>query len=472
MNQNGLAGFGRAGSVQHLPCRRARDRQGRGHCIGECGGGRCKQGFGNRHIVGVCASAGRYEAMHPVTDSEAASGGGGMDFAGQFKTERSREDGRHDVLEVAFADFPIETVDAGRPDADHDKAGAGLGQRCFGQLDRVGAAEPGEDDCAVVHVVSPFDMDNLWCTNFDMETAKSVQGVSYLERMDLEALADFVLVATHGGLGRASRQTGRSKATLSRKVSELEQALQVRLVDRGARQLRLTADGEALFARTRGLLGEMLQAGDDIRNGGGSLSGLLRISAPVLFSHVALSRVAAAFSRSHPQLQIEINAEDRFVDPVEEGYDLVVRTNPKPTESMVGRRLFTDELVLVAAPEIGRPLPGAAVAAVLMSRLGEVRAWSVESEGTEMTFQPEPVLRLSSILMVHEAVRAGAGAAVLPLSLVARDLGAGALVQWGRVLNRPIEVWILHAAQRLSSPKVTTFMAFVAKQFPTGLLEL
>lgn len=293
-----------------------------------------------------------------------------------------------------------------------------------------------------------------------------------MERLNLEALADFVLVATHGGLGKASRSTGRSKATLSRKVSELERSLKVRLVDRGAQALRLTAEGEALFARTRTLLDELAQAGDDVRNGGGSLSGLLRISAPVLFSHVALSRITAAFAQAHPQLAIEINAEDRFVDPVEEGYDLVVRTNPKPTANMVGRRLFTDDLVLVASPGLHRPADGETVPAVLMSRLGEVRPWLVSVDGAQTTINPKPVMRLSSILMVHEAVRAGAGAAVLPRSLVAADLSAGTLQSWGDVLNRPIEVWILHAAQRLSSPKVTTFMTFIADQFRSGTLDL
>ncbi len=211
-----------------------------------------------------------------------------------------------------------------------------------------------------------------------------------MKQMSLEALADFVLVASHGGLGRAARSTGRSKATLSRKVSELEEALQVRLVERGATHLRLTAEGEELFARTRGLIGELSQAGDDIRNGGGQLAGLLRITAPVLISHVALSRAAALFSQLHPQLEIEINAEDRFVDPVEEGYDLVVRTNPRPTESMVGRRLFTDSLALVAAPAFANPGGGGSVDAVLMSRVGEVRDWVVEGEGGPLTYVPRP----------------------------------------------------------------------------------
>jgi len=291
-----------------------------------------------------------------------------------------------------------------------------------------------------------------------------------LKRMDLETLADFVLVAAHGGLGKAARSTGRSKATLSRKVTELEDALQVRLVDRGATHLRLTAEGEALLTRTRGLIGELAQAADDIRNGGSQLSGLLRITAPVLFSHVALSRAAALFSQLHPRLQIEINAEDRFVDPVEEGYDLVIRTNPKPTESMVGRRLFTDELALVAAPMVTRPPAGGPVDAILMSRIGEVRDWVVDAGEGPVTYQPQPIMRLSSILMIHQAVQAGRGAAVLPWSLVAEEVALGRLAHWGHVINRPIEVWVLHASSRLSSPKVTSFAAFLAAQFPDGKL--
>jgi len=293
-----------------------------------------------------------------------------------------------------------------------------------------------------------------------------------MKRMDLDGLADFVLVASNGGLGRAARKTGRSKATLSRKVADLEEALGVRLVERGARHMRLTAEGEALFVRTRGPLSELHQAGDDVGSGTGVLSGPLRISAPLLISHVALSRIAAEFSRLHPRLEIAITAEDRFVDPIEEGYDLVVRTNPKPTENMVGRRLFTDQLLLVTAPQVALAPEGGPVAAVLMSRTGEARDWQIETASGVVTYSPQPVLWLSSILMVHEAVRAGAGAAILPISLVEADLAGGTLVQWGSVLNRPVEVWVLHASQRLASPKVTRFVAFLAEQFPEAKLEL
>jgi DNA-binding transcriptional LysR family regulator len=72
--------------------------------------------------------------------------------------------------------------------------------------------------------------------------------------MDLIALADFNLVARHGGFGRAARAAGRPKATLSRRVAELERSLDLRLFERGARALKLTQEGRALFERTGALL--------------------------------------------------------------------------------------------------------------------------------------------------------------------------------------------------------------------------
>jgi DNA-binding transcriptional LysR family regulator len=113
---------------------------------------------------------------------------------------------------------------------------------------------------------------------------------------------------------------------------------------------------------------------------------------------------------------------------------------------------------------------GAVLPAVLLSRVGEVRPWLVTTESGQRTFQPDPVLRFSSILLVHDAVRAGAGAATLPLSIVAGDLAAGVLVSWGPVAGRPVEVWALHSAQRLASPKVTGFVSFLADQFRDGTL--
>jgi DNA-binding transcriptional LysR family regulator len=131
--------------------------------------------------------------------------------------------------------------------------------------------------------------------------------------MDLEALTSFNLVAAHGGFGRASRVTGRPKATLSRKVTELEQSLKVRLIERGARTLRLTEEGRTLHQRTEGLLAEIAEAGEAIALGASVPQGRLRVSAPVVISHVALSRIGARFALAYPLVQLEIVADDRLL---------------------------------------------------------------------------------------------------------------------------------------------------------------
>ena len=102
--------------------------------------------------------------------------------------------------------------------------------------------------------------------------------------MDLEALADFNLVAAQGGFSRAARVSGRSKATLSRRVAELEQSLGVRLINRGTHTLRLTEEGRTLHARTEGLLAEIAEAREAVVLGASVLRGPLRVSAPIVFA--------------------------------------------------------------------------------------------------------------------------------------------------------------------------------------------
>ena len=109
--------------------------------------------------------------------------------------------------------------------------------------------------------------------------------------MDLLALADFNLVARHEGFGRAARAAGRPKATLSRRVSELESSLDLRLFERGTRALKLTQEGRALYERTGALLAELDETAAAIASGGEKPRGRLRISAPLLFSQTAMGKL-------------------------------------------------------------------------------------------------------------------------------------------------------------------------------------
>src|SRR5699024_8786222 len=134
--------------------------------------------------------------------------------------------------------------------------------------------------------------------------------------MKLSALADFHLVATAGSLGQASRESGRPKATLSRHIRQLEESLGVRLVERGQRKLRLTREGQSLYEETRIPLRDIEDTGRRLASGQEQLRGLLRVSAPVLFSETAGARLAAEYAQRFPSVRLEWITSDSQLDLV------------------------------------------------------------------------------------------------------------------------------------------------------------
>lgn len=287
--------------------------------------------------------------------------------------------------------------------------------------------------------------------------------------MDLLALADFNLVARHGGFGRAARSSGRPKATLSRRVADLEAGLGLRLFERGARTLKLTDEGRALHERTAALLAEIDETATSLAAGGARVHGRLRISAPLLFSQVAMGKLAAGFALAYPDVRLEVTTEDRSVDMVEEGVDLVIRVNPAPDANLVGRIVLRDRMVVVASPDVARPTGGGSVAAVVRGSREQPAWWAIDGGAARIAI--DPVLRLSSLPMVRDALLLGVGAGCLPLSLAAHDLAAGRLVQWGELASSEIALWALYPSRRLLGARVTAFLDYLRTAFPEGTPE-
>ena len=285
--------------------------------------------------------------------------------------------------------------------------------------------------------------------------------------MDLLALSDFNLVARHGGFGKAARASGRPKATLSRRVAELEAALELRLFERGGRDLKLTEEGRALHERTAALLTEIDETAASIASGGETPRGRLRISAPLLLSQTAMGRIAAGFALKYPDVRLEITTEDRPVDMIEEGYDLVIRVNPDEDETLIGKPFLRDRLVVVASPglvrnEADKPLPGVIRGDSL------AQSWEVMTPKGPETIDVEPVLALSSLIMVRDAVLAGVGVARLPISLVSHSLSDGSLTHWGDIEGSEIALWALYPSRRLLSSRVSAFLNYLKEAFPNG----
>jgi DNA-binding transcriptional LysR family regulator len=171
----------------------------------------------------------------------------------------------------------------------------------------------------------------------------------------------------------------------------------------------------------------------------------------------------------HPEVRLEVTTEDRVVDMVEEGYDLVIRVNPDLDESLVGRVFLRDRLVVVAGPGLARSADNIAVPAVVRGTGDRTAEWQVIASNGTSRITVDPVLRLSSLTMVRDAVRAGVGAARLPISLVSHDLAAGTLVHWGDVAGPEIALWTLYPSRRLLSARVSAFLDHLKEAFPMGM---
>jgi len=287
--------------------------------------------------------------------------------------------------------------------------------------------------------------------------------------MDINALKEFHLIAATGGIGAASRASSKPKATLSRRLSDLEEALGVRLVERGGQKLKITEAGERLLARTLGAIREIDEAAESAREDAAAPAGWLRVAAPLLFSQLALGRLMAEFRQRYPQIYIEVVSENRISDLVEEQFDVAIRINPQADSALVGRCFARDKLVLVAAPSVSLPTAQVqsvpTIPAVVMSTHSEGSEWVIEKG--QRRFMPQPVMHLSSLLTVRDAVLAGAGAAMVPKSIVTAYLERGELVSWGEA-DTITELWVLHTSRRLQSPKVKAFVEFICKYYPAG----
>jgi DNA-binding transcriptional LysR family regulator len=292
--------------------------------------------------------------------------------------------------------------------------------------------------------------------------------------MDLQALSDFNAVVAHGGFGRASRATGRPKASLSRRVMQLEQALGVRLLQRGTRTLVLTEEGATLYSRTTQLLGEIDDVADAVSMNAREPSGRLRISAPTVLAYETLGRLSAAYIALYPNVRVEVIAEDRFVDLIAEDYDVVIRANPATDTELAGRCFFRDDNIMVAPPKLASRLDGVAdvdgdgaatVPAVTLLSAPDNDIWRVPGAAGVREFRPRPVARFSSISMVCEAALAGAGAALLPSWKARPYVESGRLKSFGAVEGRSIEVWALFATRRQLSPKIGAFVQLLVDAF-------
>ncbi|MGH8126508.1 MAG: LysR substrate-binding domain-containing protein, partial [Rhodanobacteraceae bacterium] len=169
---------------------------------------------------------------------------------------------------------------------------------------------------------------------------------------DLNDVYFFAAVVEHGGFSAASRAINVPKSRLSKRVSQLEGSLGVRLLQRTTRKFVVTEAGERFYRHCQAMLAEVRAAAEDAASLGGEPRGLVRLSCPVSLSQSLLAPLLPEFMKRFPQVQLRVLSSNRRVDVVGEGFDVVVRVREKldTDAELVARSFGPKRVVLVASP--------------------------------------------------------------------------------------------------------------------------
>ena len=246
----------------------------------------------------------------------------------------------------------------------------------------------------------------------------------------------YVQVVNHGGFA-ASRALGTPKSTLSKRIAELEKHLGVRLIQRSSRSFVMTELGRDLHRHAAAMLIEA-EAAEQVVNGRlAEPSGSVRITAAVPVAQYRLAPLLPQLALAYPKIRIELYAVDRFVDIVQEGFDIALRSHyaPLPDSSLVQRRLGFEPNWLVASAAYGQRV-GAAATPEDLSRLDglmvarDADLWSLRDEhGALSEVAPRPRYIANETVALLEAARAGLGIACCPQSFCAALIDNGELVR-------------------------------------------
>jgi DNA-binding transcriptional LysR family regulator len=274
----------------------------------------------------------------------------------------------------------------------------------------------------------------------------------------------FCEVVARGTFVAAAERLNVSNATISKHVMNVEKRLGTRLLNRSTRSLSLTEPGRIYFERCKAVLEQLEQAESAVGAFGGVPRGTLRLTCPTWMAAGRMAEFLAAHRRRYPDVVVDVAFEDRFVDIVEEGYDLALRsTVAPPPDGLVARPLRSVPLVIAASAEYlqrrGSPNVPEELAQHDSVMVGNGHAWRFAGPTGNLEVPARVVLRLSSTTAAAHAISRGIGVAPLPLTLIEDSQFRGSLhpILKDHPLRQPT-LFALYVGRRMVPPKIRTFV--------------
>lgn len=285
----------------------------------------------------------------------------------------------------------------------------------------------------------------------------------------------FVSVVEHGSFAGAAERLDASTSSVSRHVSDLEAHLGARLLNRTTRRLSLTEAGRTFFERSRELLAEWDDAEQMISQSSASAKGTLRITSSIAFGMRRLAPLLAEFVEAQPAIKLDVSLSDRFVDLVEEGFDLAIRIGEISAPNLVARKIGDSHMVTCASASYlakrGTPRhPQDLVAheCLIYEYMSSKTVWTFrDKRGKASSVRVSGKVQSNSGSLLAAMAVAGGGIAAVPEFMVDDALRSGDLVAlFSDLVPQPLPIYAVYATRRHLAAKVRVFIDFVA----TGLV--
>lgn len=289
------------------------------------------------------------------------------------------------------------------------------------------------------------------------------------------ALRAYVTVVEQEGFAAAARLMGQSRSAINHLIISLENELGVQLLNRTTRQVAPNANGMAFYERAKAILSDLENAENALKETDQDISGQLRINAPMSFGTMHLGQAIFEFMTRHPDLKVVLHLNDRFVDIIEEGYDLAVRLSvPEEETTLVDFRICETRRVIAASPEYlkknGHPKTLHDLKQHKCLHYGNLptgNRWQVRDANNKLVnVLIKSILSSNNGEILRDAAVNHLGIVNLPTFIIGRELQAGRLVTILDQYHVPkLTLSAIYPPTRHLSPKIRLFTDFLMEHY-------
>lgn len=287
----------------------------------------------------------------------------------------------------------------------------------------------------------------------------------------LTELEIFARVVAAGSLSAAGREMGLSPAVVSKRLRRLEERLGSRLLQRTTRKIALTEAGQGYYERVLGILASVEEAESFVVRRSSLARGTLKVSAPTSFGRLHIAPHLKDFLSRNPDLTLNLNLSDDFVDIVGAGYDLAIRIASLDDSSLVARRLAPNHRVLCASPaylaEAGEPQSLGDLERFRLLAAANQSLWRLEGRDGPAALKVESAIETNSSEVVRETVLAGLGIALRSTWDVGPEIADGrlriVLANWRG--SPSVAIHAVYPSRRFLAAKVRVFIDFMTELY-------